>query len=141
MTYQIILAIFTLAGFIVSIWGLTVITKSRQIRAWPVAQGVITRTELRSIDDPMLPLIEYRYKVEQSDYAGRLIFPKSVSPSDELSKMYVERYPENTQVNVYYNPENPSDSTLETSGSGDWLILVIGLLMFGFGLFFLFVRV
>ena len=65
-------------------------------------------------------------------------FSGDITPSEEFSKRYVEKYPEGSQVRVYYDPENPETSTLEPGpGQGDWLVLAIGLgtLVFGVLLF------
>lgn len=62
------------------------------------------------------PFIEYEYSVGGQSYIGR-----DVRPGDSLMKRYgqtesydiVEKYPAESDVTVYYDPDDPSRSCLE----------------------------
>jgi len=111
--------------------------KSRLRLAWPTTTGCVVVSEVQSPDDDMLPLIEYRYQVDETEYQSRLQFPAATSPSEELSKSYVARYPVASDVTVYFQPGQPQQSTLEPKSQGDWLLLVIGIVTTLMGVLFL----
>jgi uncharacterized protein DUF3592 len=46
-------------------------------------------------------------------------------------KSSLQKYPKGASVQVYYNPNNPSECVLERPASGQWLLLVVGLGMMG----------
>lgn len=134
--YAIIIGLFIVFGLLVTVWGLRVLKKSRLRLQWPTVRGEIVTSELQSEDDPLLPLIEYRFHLSGQDIQSRLDFPAATSPSEELSQLYVARYPRGAAVMVYYQTDNPRNSTLEPTTQGDWLILAIGIVTTVFGIIF-----
>ena len=136
--YSIILVLFILGGLLASGWGLRVLLVARKSLQWPFVEGVIEESRLSSEGDDLLPHIMYSYTVEQQNYRQVLKFSGDITPTQEFAKSYVDKFPADAQVKVYYNPEHPEISTLEPGpGKGDWLILSIGLSMFLFGLLLL----
>jgi len=78
--------------------------------------------------------------VGEQPYRQLLKFPNDISPSEEFTRSYIEKYPEGFLVQVFYDPQNPENVTLEPGpAEGDWLVLAIGLGMFvlGIGMLFL----
>ncbi len=138
--YAVILSLFLLGGLLATVRGLMIILKARKTRHWPCVEGIIEESRLSSDNHDLLPHILFRYTIRQSDYKRTMEFPVDITPSQEFSTSYVQKYPVGARVQVYYNPNNPQNATLEPGlGKGDWLIFVIGLgmLFFGIGLFFL----
>jgi len=135
--YSIIIVLFIASGALLSVWGWSSMRRTRQRLAWPTVTGCVSRSDLQSPDDPLLPLIEYRYQVDGKDYQAQVQFPSATSPSEELSKSYVARYPMNQAVKVYYQAQQPEQSTLEPRPQGDWLILAIGVVTMVLGVIFL----
>ena len=136
--YSIIIALFIISGLIMTLWGWSAQKQSRRRLDWPKVAGEIIRCDLQADDDPMLPCIEYRYQIEDRQYRARFHFPSATSPSEELSKSYVARYPLGAAVEVFYQADNPQHSTLEPQSQGDWLLLAIGIVTTVLGLVFLF---
>lgn len=137
--YVIILSLFIVAGLTASFWGWRIISKSRESLAWPHTDGTITRSDAASEADDLLPLIEYSYAVDGRSFQTSHQFPPSVSPSQELSKQYLQRYPVGVSIQVYYQPDNPQHATIEPGmASGDWFVFALGLLTTIFGIVFLF---
>lgn len=126
--YLIILGLFTAVGIGTTFWGLKIILDARKLRAWPGVKGVITCSRPHSDDDELLPEIRYNYTVGDTPYEQTLEFPRSTTPTRELSLHYVDKFPEGATVDVYYNPDHPEQSILEPGGQpGDWLIFAFGL--------------
>jgi len=136
--YSIIIVVFIISGVALMLWGWKSLQASRRRMAWPTAQGEIVVSDLQSSDDPLLPGIEYRFQVAGQAYQARFQFPAATSPSEELSKSYVARYPLGASVAVYYQADQPQRSTLEPKSQGDWLLLAIGIVTTVMGFVFLF---
>lgn len=137
-TYSIIIVLFIASGVVLTLWGWKSLRQSRQRLAWPTVAGRVSRSDVKSPDDPMLPLIEYHYQVEGKGYQAQVAFPGGTTPSEELSKSYVARFPLDQSVTVYYQPQHPEQSTLEPQAQGDWLLLAIGVVTIVLGFAFLF---
>lgn len=136
--YSIILGSFVVTGLLATAWGLRIIIRARETLQWPVVEGTIEESTKSSESDDLLPHVKYCYLVGQQTFRQLVKFSGDITPSEEFSKRYVEKYPEGSKVKVYYDPENPETSTLEPGpGQGDWLVLAIGLgtLVFGVLLF------
>jgi hypothetical protein len=91
--------------------------------------GRIEISALSSSSNDLLPDIRYRYEVAGQSYQSRFEFPSGTHPLPEFSRSYVEKYPVGASVTVYYNPQQPADSTLEPGAQGDWMILALGILL------------
>ena len=79
------------------------------------------------------PVVQYSYQVGGRSYQGSRIAPGPEVGGTGAGKI-IERYPVNSQVTVYYNPQNPSDAVLETKAPSQWimwLVLVIINVMLG----------
>ena len=57
--------------------------------------------------------VRYSYSVEGSDYTSRISFYHHESGSSCDRQAVVERYANQTQVVVYYNPKNPDETLLK----------------------------
>ena len=125
--YGIIITLFILGGLGTAVWGWTFIAKARKRRAWPKVQGVIESAERTSQHDDLLPDIVFSYSVGDKNYRRTIEFPSGDISSPEFVTVYLKRYPVGKQVQVYYDPTQPEDATLEPGTGGDWLIFVIGL--------------
>lgn len=138
--YTIILSLFLLAGFFTTLWGLRIIIRAQKTRHWPRVDGLIEESKLSSDQDDLLPHIQFEYIVGDVRYQHTMKFSNDITPSQEFAKSYTQKYPVGAKVQVFYHPDNPEVSTLEPGlGRGDWLVFVIGIGTFIFGiLFFLF---
>lgn len=137
--YSIILGLFILSGVVVTLWGVRVIVVARRTLQWPCVGGKIEESKIDFGSRDLLPHIVFSYSVEGKEFRQNLKFPADVTPSQEYSKSYVDRYPAGFLVQVYYNPDNPEDVTLEPGpGKDDWLIMAIGLGMLILGILMFF---
>ncbi len=128
--YPIIIGLVALGGLIVSAWGWRVMQQSQRKKQWPTVEGVVTRSESTSELDDLLPHIEFRYTVNGQQLEKVFEFPEGTNPMPEFNQAYIKKYPSGKKVQVFYNPESPTDATLEPATQGDWMIFALGLLMF-----------
>jgi len=125
--YTIILGLFTAAGLATSLWGFAVIHKARRTARWPYIAGTIEKSNMSSEHDDLLPDICFSYIIADQTYLKNIEFPSGTTPTREFSKAYVEKFPAGMSVNVYYNPDNPEQATLEPGlQAGDWMIFAFG---------------
>lgn len=79
-----------------------------------------------------VPEVVYEYQVAGTLYRGaRLQLGYTVASSDSSSaQRQAERYPVGSEAAVYYQPDNPSESTLSLkAGWGVWVMWGVALLM------------
>lgn len=85
------------------------------------------------------PSVRYRYEVNGQIYhSDRIRFGSSFDPPDSHSaaERLLQSYPRGSQVQVHYNPADPSDAVLYVEQSSDAPLFVVGgLLLFLLGLF------
>jgi len=127
--YLIILTLVTLGGIGISIWGWQILRSSQKVRNWPSVEGIIEESEPSSEQDDLLPHIVYGYEVDGQTLHSNFEFPSGTQPLPEFSQAYVKKYPLGAKVQVFYNPQQTSHSTLEPGAQGDWMVLAIGILM------------
>lgn len=126
--YSVIIGLFIVAGLGSSLWASILIARARRTRNWPVTRGVIEISEPASEHDALLPRIVYRYTVDGATFRRTLEFPAGTTPTPELARSYVEKFPTGAHVDVFYNPAQPQQATLERGvAGGDWLVLAFGL--------------
>ncbi len=127
--YFIILALVTLGGIVITLWGWQILRNSQKLRNWPSVEGIIEESEPSSAHDDLLPHIVYCYEVDGQTLRSHFEFPSGTQPLPEFAQAYVKKYPIGAKVPVFYNPQQTSQSTLEPGAQGDWMILALGILM------------
>ncbi len=135
--YTIILYLFTAAGLFATFWGWIIIRKARITLTWPHAPGVIIESLPYSENDAHIPHITYQYTVNDNPIIKPFTIPSGVTPSEEYAKNYARKYPAGTHVQVYFDPDDPHQTTLEPGlRNGDWFIFALGIgsALFGIGM-------
>jgi hypothetical protein len=132
------LMIFGILGFVFIIvnavfLGILYFTqrKMNAVAKWPYAMGAvkISTTEYRSSEDggAYYPVVHYSYQVGGQPYEGYRIAPGGEVGGIGAAKV-AARYPIGAQVQVFYNPQNPSEAFLEKKAHAQvvmWIILII----------------
>ena len=125
-------------GVILFLLDFILLYKSIQSKNWSQTEGLITKSELyksEGADNSVSyePLVEYQYEVDGKLYKSKkLYFGSSVGSSfkKRKSKKYVNTFPTNTKVTVYYNELNIKQSVIETGIHSEIPgLFVIGILM------------
>ena len=138
--YSIILGFFVASGVLVTLWGVRIIVIARKTLKWPFVGGKIEESRINFGAGDLLPYIVFSYNIGEKNYQQQMTFPRDITPSQEFTKSYLEKYPAGFLVQVFYDPNNPETATLEPGpAEGDWLILVVGLAMLVLGLLMFFV--
>jgi len=132
------LMIFGILGFVFLIvnavfLGIIYFTKRKMdtVAKWPYVMGTvkISTIEYRSSDDggANYPVVHYSYQVGGQPYEGYRIAPGGEVGGVGAGKV-AARYPVGAHVQVFYNPQKPSEAFLEKKAHGQilmWVILII----------------
>jgi hypothetical protein len=115
--------------------------RARQAAHWPVANGQIvvsTTQSFRKTDSDgditirHAPAVEYAYRVNGIEYRSRQIkLDTTISGSQRYAAKVAARYPVGRNVEVRYDPKDPSNAALEAQSRAYWLILLVAIIVFG----------
>jgi hypothetical protein len=98
------------------------------VSQWPSTIGIVTmsRVETRSTSDGYTdyPSVQYAYQVEGQSYQGAKLAPGPEVGGSGAGKV-VAKYPAGTQVMIFYNPQNPSETVLERKAPGLWIMWLL----------------
>lgn len=128
--------VIALVGIAFAALGMGEVLKARQSSHWPSVHGRITASKIirRSGKQSVRPFIEYTYSAAGREFVGNRVefgVPIINGPSS-LAEPLVSRYPAGTDVVVYVNPINPSESVLEPGVRRRTFFLFAGGLSFAF---------
>ncbi|GLQ48449.1 hypothetical protein GCM10007862_35000 [Dyella lipolytica] len=120
-------------------------SKAKESLAWPSTDGEISHSAVlyqtnTSTDSAQTYKadIAYRYKVNGKSYSSSRISLLDLSSSTRSAQNTVDRYPDNSSVQVYYNPANPAEAVLKPGeSSGLTFLYLFGGLFAVAGLLFL----
>lgn len=109
---------------------------------WPSTKGVIDSSTVErklGIKQKWQANVLYSYRVDGRAYSNnRLRFADTTGSAKHLQEAWVERYPAGAQVDVYYDPNDMSNSVLEPGGGARGFLLVLPpLLLIAIGSYFL----
>jgi hypothetical protein len=145
--YVLISFPFFLVGLVVIGNGLYRYHRARASAGWMVAPGTVTWADsekTRTIDGAERTRVEvqYTYAIDDRIFDGeRITFARRASLPGEYLQALVETYQNQPAVDVYVNPNHPTEAVLQPGdttglivvvGSGI-IVLVIGLLAIGRG--------
>jgi len=120
-------------GVILFLLDFRLLYKSIQSENWSQTEGRITKSELNKSGggDSSIsyePQVEYQYEVDGKLYKSkRLYFGSSIGSyfKKRKSQKYVNKFPVNSKVTVYYNELNIKQSVLETGIHSEILLLFV----------------
>ena len=129
--------VFVLVAVITFGIGVYMRRRAAASQQWPMVLGQVINSQVTSSSDgdggvTYSPLIQYAYDLGGQAYqSNRVAFGGFTSTSSRRdAQKHTARYPIGAVVQVYYNPANPQDATLERrSGQAGFLL--------GFGCLFL----
>lgn len=130
--YVIILALFTLAGLGIAVWGWRLIAKGRATRRWPTVEGIV-ENETQTDDKTPIPYVSY--SVNGHAYRQALTLPDEMPSVGAVTTRHLEKFPAGARIQVHYDPAHPERITLEPGlGRGDWLVFAAGIAAMLFGI-------
>ncbi len=140
--YVVLLGMITLIGIIATIWGWLIIAKVKKAKKWPSIDAKIVKSKRGMKHSDLLPEVVFDYTVDGRRYTKTQEFPADLTPDKEFTDTFLKKYPSGTMVEVYYDPFDPEQATLETAFiSGDWMVFAMGVGMTVFGVVSLFFSV
>lgn len=139
--------IFVFIGAAAINFGRNAAAKAKQSLSWPTTEGevahsaILYQTETSTTTGNASTFkadVVYRYKVHGVSYTSSKIAFLDLASTTNRAQTLVIRYPDNSTVQVYYNPANPAEAVLEPGdASGVTFLYVFGSLFAAAGLFFL----
>lgn len=125
-------------GAVIALFAIGLHRHAALARTWPVVKGTIRTSGLerfRASADasgargPIMftARISYTYRYERADYTGLVASMNGQvsSTSDWGVRRLVRKYPEGAIVDVYVNPQNPSESLLNPRAAAAWFLWVV----------------
>lgn len=113
--------------------------KAKASETWPATKGNIKSVDIRvdEYDDDdsskvrYVPVVHYEYQVEGVYYEGKRIAFGSETTFTTRNKanQFLEGYPEEMEVDVFYNPEKPGEAVLIQKMRSMTAALIVGILM------------
>ncbi len=117
--------IFFLIGIAAVALGIWMRNKMLQALSWPAAEGEIIRSEVEwDSDCDSSPRVTYRYQVGKKFYESSQISFVGRSASSTAAQAIVDRYPLNSRVQVYYDPDSPKSAVIEREPNNIWLGII-----------------
>ncbi len=106
--------------------------KVRVSAAWPTAMGAIIKSEIRRpahTDSRYELAVEYAYLVNGTRYTGKRIeFGQKGYARRKTAEAAIEKYPANSSVIVYFNPEKPEEAVLSRRASTAMIHVAFGII-------------
>ncbi len=106
---------FPVAAYLI-VDGCLALRRASAAVSWPRARGTITSSDVRPTVEVgyYVPEVSYRYAVEGTDFTGDAIQSTRIAYSSETdAREIAARYPIGTEVEVRYDPRDPSSAMLE----------------------------
>ena len=130
-------------GTVVALFALGMQRMAAKAKQWPVVQGKIVQSEVEEFrgksEDGHTGSMMYRtkvafaYRYNSIDYrCGKESMGGSVSSNIEgVAKRALAKYPRGKSVQVWVNPQNPSEATLDPGARGVWIIWLSAVAILG----------
>jgi hypothetical protein len=92
-----------------------------QSKSWLKVKGHITRCDWTKVGHSLWPKIEYTYQVQDKELIGEYLFLDTShnNPHSKYSRLVAYKaamaFKENSEIDVYYNPNDPEQSALDVT--------------------------
>ena len=136
-----------LVGGGLSIYGLYQRSRLADCQEWPQVTGKITKsavgaetsTSETGTSTSYVAQVEYEYLAKGAAFTGRRIgLTRHSYIRRRKAQEEAGRYPVNSAVAVYFNPDSPADAVLVREAPGSILCIVGGVAILAIGVFALF---
>jgi hypothetical protein len=119
---------------------------AKQAAKWPAVRGKIVKSEVEEYQErdedsdgrttwrtAYRPAVEYAYAVGGRDYRGNQIsYGMTISAGKGFAEKVAAKFPLGGEIDVHYDPKEPSHSALQTKGGAGatWIIFGIAMVVF-----------
>ncbi len=145
---KVMILILVIIGSIFVFSGYHTYKEALKTENWPSVTGTIIETRvIRNnirYSTSYSPYIKYSYVVENKQYINTVIYSgnMSLTGSYETIKDFIDEYPNNSQVMVYYNPNSPQDSVLIPGATaGHFAMIGTGIFVFAISIVLAFILI
>ena len=119
MSYIWIVNICAGIGIIFIVHFISLFILSKGTTNWKITEGEIISSKMQEMLDEgamYRAIIQYKYTIEEKEYfSNRIFYGNNIGKNLPFSvKTLVNKYVKEGKVLVYYNPNNPKRSVLET---------------------------
>ena len=129
----VFLGLFAIAGLAVLAFGIQAMVEGTDSNSWPTAPGEIVRSDYEIVrnssdDFDTAAKIRYTYEVVGELLEGdRVQVGLASEGSPAENRRLTNQYPVGAKVNVYYDPEEPTEAVLEPGiPTTAWLLIAVG---------------
>jgi hypothetical protein len=133
---------FTLLGLLFVMIGGFEFRQGMKTNDWPAAAGRIVESKVTSspgAHHDYTVNVRYSYEIDGQKFEGdRLRFGNKSYSKWTSAKKEQALYPPREEVQVYYNPTNPSQSVLIKGIGVSWMMMALGLMALVIGLVVMF---
>jgi hypothetical protein len=118
----------------------------KQAAGWPVVRGKIVKSEVEEYQERdedsdgrvrwrtvQRPAVEYIYVVNGRELRGNQIsYGMSMSAGEGYAEKVAAKFPIGGEIDVHYDPANPSNSALQTAGGAGatWIVFAMAVVVF-----------
>jgi hypothetical protein len=127
-----------LIALLLFILGFLDFIKTRRLRKWPTASGIIIKSEIsRRHDGYFQTVMRYRFQAQGQIFESDKFFhdQKVMSYGSGTAQEKIAPYPVGKVIEVYYQPQNPAHSLVEIKSTVKFYVIGAFALI-GFGLIF-----
>ena len=132
-------------GLVVLMFFFAARRAAKQAATWPTVRGKIVKSEVEEYQErdedsdgrvrwrtAYRPKVEYTYAVNGRELRGNQIsYGMTVTAGKGYAEKVVAKYPVGVEIDVHYDPKEPSNSALTAGGAGaTWFILVAAVVVF-----------
>ncbi len=148
----LILSCFVLVGALVMFASYGPARAAREASGWSSMPAIITSATAEGItikhknhstgkmEDRITfrPSVTFDYSIDGVLHTGtNLSFSQRTYPSIEGALALVDGFPIGSTTEIYYNPQAPSESVIKLEGEPSYLFTYFGILLMGFGTFYI----
>jgi hypothetical protein len=129
-----------IGGVVAIIFGIKARRKGEASNTWPSAQGIITNAWIEENTDTdedgfssttYTPKWQYTFQAGGYEYTSQRVSYGAVKGYGRRKKAQEEldKYPANSRVPVYYDPNDPNESVLIRGTKGTMLGIIMGVIL------------
>ncbi len=146
-----------IGGYLLAfVLGTPLLNEGRASETWPSTTGVVSESELSSrrvtggdknagSHTRHFPVVKYTYELDGTEFTGDRLRIGGQEGTETEMRSILEQYPVGSEVTVFYSPDAPQQSVLQTGVfGGTFVALAFGIIMLVVGtlmLFFVFIKV
>ncbi len=128
----LLIVLSSLAGLSLAILAANNALNAYKTKHWPTATGTIVISEVVK-SSRYVPRIVFSYAIDSVEYSSEKVGLTNYAQykKKEDAQKEAGRYPVNTKVKVYYNPDNAEEAILKPGIKGEHLFMFfLGLIIF-----------